>query len=67
MFGYKHKGENEGKGELEVLAAAWRQLGLLSDSSESCSQLSKSIQKDFHELEFSRQLSYNQSVNFEVF
>lgn len=27
MFGYKYNGENEGKEELEVLAAAWRQVG----------------------------------------
>lgn len=31
MFGYKYKGENEGRKELEVLAAAWRKLGLLSE------------------------------------
>lgn len=30
IFGYKHNGENEEKEELEVLAAAWRQLGFLA-------------------------------------
>lgn len=30
MFAYEHNGENEEKEELEVLAAAWRQLGFLA-------------------------------------